>query len=539
MAGISRRSFLKGSGAVVAGAGIASLGLGCSAQNTSAQNDDAVDELDTGEVTYAISETVERDVVVVGGGASGIMAAYIAAEGGLQVSLLEASNSLGGCGVMSGGMMGCETTMQKEAGFDVSVNAMFAEWSEWNHDFSYAPLVRTIFSTSAEMIDWLTAHDVILELQTESKQASHADKPILWQGYHRYPNHDGAVVFDSLVSGLENTGCDIVYGARMIDIVQDGGAVTGIVYETGDNTYTQVNAKKVILATGGFAGNEEMVEDIFGTKYILAYPAIDQGEGTVAAWKAGARKWNLNSALFHGANAMAALTAPNHTLANLSVIGLLEVDATGRRFVAETISGSSCLWANAAFAVGGNPYIIIDQSVVDDFTNNTMDLALLNTDTLQLADDLSGIQDDLDASIAEGTVWKGETLDELAEAVGFDAEVFKKQIEDYNGYVVSGNDEQFGKDPAYLRYQVSQGPFYALVCNVGSLGTAGGLFSNPKMQPLTDNMQTIENLYCVGTMASGAFYGSLPGYPDYEGAALCFAFTSGYIAGNEMLKSLK
>ena len=71
------------------------------------------------------------------------------------------------------------------------------------------------------------------------------------------------------------------------------------------------------------------------------------------------------------------------------------------------------------------------------------------------------------------------------------------------------------------------------------LSTTGGLFVDPAMHPLTTEMVAVPNLYCVGSLASGAYYGSLPGYPDYEGAALCYAFTSGYIAGNEVVRELQ
>lgn len=518
--GMARRTFV-----AAGGAGLAALAAGGVPAPALAQETPAVPEA---------SETC--DVVVVGGGAAGVTAALVAAEEGLDVLLLEAEGALGGMGILSGGLLGCETHLQAEKGYEVPVNDLFAAWNEYNHSFSYAPLVRAIFSTSADAIRWMGDHGVELNVLEQSNQAAHAADPLKWQCYHMYRDYDGAAAFAALEQRLEEAGCPVVYGARMTGLATGSdGVVCGVVYIDADGEPVRVDARKVVLATGGFCGDEEMMVEVFGTRRLRGYAKASRGEGTRAAWAAGARRWNTASALMHAGLPLAS----GETIVNLAVSGLLEVDRTGRRFTDETVTSSTCLWANAHYSVGADPFILLDQATVDAFAANEVTLAPLNTDTIPPAEDTSGVQADLDACIAEGTVFKGETLEELAEAAGFDAEVLAQTVARYNELVAGGEDLDFGKDPAYLAYAVETGPFYALPCCVAVLSTTGGLFVDPAMRPLTEGMQPVENLYCVGSLASGAYYGSLPGYPDYEGAALCYAFTSGYIAGNEVARELR
>ena len=519
-AGLPRRSFI-----AAGGAGLAALVAGGKLGVAGAQ-----------EAAAAPDQVRACDVVVVGGGAAGVTAALVAAEAGLDTLLLEAQESLGGVGIMSGGLLGCDTYLQAEKGYEVPVNALYKAWNEYNHSFSYAPLVRAIFSTSAETIRWMTDHGVELNVLEQSNQAAHAADPLKWQCYHMYRDYDGAAAFAALERRLEEAGCPVEYGARMTELVTDAdGAVCGVLYTDADGEVVQVDARKVVLATGGFCGDEEMMAEVFGTKHLRGYATARLGEGTRAAWAAGARRWNTASALMHAGLPL----ARGGTIVNLAVSGLLEVDQTGRRFTDETVTSSTCLWANANYSVGGNPYIVFDQATVDAFAANEVTLAPLNTDTIPPAEDTSGMQADLDAGIEGATVFKGETLEELAAVAGFDAATLADTVARYNELVAQGEDLDYGKDPAYLAYPVETGPFYALPCCVAVLSTTGGLFVDPAMRPLTAEMAAVANLYCVGSLASGAYYGSLPGYPDYEGAALCYAFTSGYIAGNEVVRELQ
>ena len=521
--GMSRRSFVAAGVAAtaVAGAGVA---MASQEEGASAAPSNAEAPGDGGTC----------DLVVVGGGAAGTTAAYVAAESGLNVVLLEVSDALGGMGAMSGGLLGCDSHLQKEAGYDVSVSALYQTWKEYNHSFCYGPLVREIFSTSADAILWLTEHGVELNVLEQSNQAAHASDPLKWQCYHMYRDYDGVTAFDTLTAGLVETGCEIRYGARMTELTVTDGAVTGVVYEDADGNRMQIDAKRVVLATGGFCGNDEMMHEVFGTSHIHGYAVNDLGEGTMAAWAAGARKWNTNSALMHAGLP----NADGETIINIAVSGLLEVDATGQRFCDETVTSSTCLWANANYSVGGNPYILLDQKTVDAFAANEVTLAPLNTDTIPPVEDTSMIQSDLDADVELGTVLKADTLEGLAELAGFDPATLAATVARYNELVDGGEDLDYGKDPAYLAYKVEEGPFYALECCVAVLSTTGGLFVDPHMRALTTEMAAVPNLYCVGSMASGAYYGSLPGYPDYEGAALSFAYTSGYIAGKEAAEEL-
>lgn len=477
-----------------------------------------------------------RSFVAVGAAAAAFAGAGAAAasEAGLKVALLEVSDALGGMGAISGGLLGCESHLQKEAGYDVSVGALYQAWKEYNHSFCYGPLVREIFSTSADAIQWLCDHGVELNVLEKSNQAAHASDPLKWQCYHMYRDYDGATAFETLTSGLAQAGCDIRYGARMTELVVSDGAVEGVIYEDSDGNRMQLGAKRVVLATGGFCGNDEMMQEVFGTSHISGCAVNDRGEGTTGAWAAGARKWNTNSALMHAGMP----SAEGETIINVAVSGLLEVDAAGRRFCDETVTSSTCLWANANYSVGGNPFIVLDQKTVDAFAANEVTLAPLNTDTTPPAEDTSKIQYELDADVEAGTVLKADTLEGLAELAGFDAETLAATVARYNELVDGGEDLDYGKDPAYLAYKVEEGPFYALECCVAVLSTTGGLFVDPHMRALTAEMAAVPNLYCVGSMASGAYYGSLPGYPDYEGAALSFAFTPGYIAGKEAAEQL-
>lgn len=131
--------------------------------------------------------------------------------------------------------------------------------------------------------------------------------------------------------------------------------------------------------------------------------------------------------------------------------------------------------------------------------------------------------------VKQGIIYKGNTLEELAEAAGMDSEKLISNIESYNEACETKNDV-YGKSAENLEYPVQNGPFYAAKMQISNLGTTGGVRVSENLEALDEELRPIPGLYVVGNDAGG-FYGNITTYPPYEGLATGFAVNSGKIGG--------
>jgi len=480
------------------------------------------------------------DVIVIGGGASGTSAALSAAQNGSNVLLIEKGREIG-ASQFSSGMMGVNTSLQKKYGMKITPMEVFHQMEDYTHLMFNARLARMAVEESATTIDWLMDNGAKIWLPVEPQQFAHdAAEPII---YHMWNSHQGvsAIGKSFLKAGgtvmLRTTGKDLIKNTD--------GTIGGVVAETEDGKILRIKSKAVIIATGGFMGNKDMMEKAG----IVGHPMgwlFNDGSGLKMAWKAGAAKYKDKVTQYHGTGIV---TEDNKEsiyfpkLESLIHIPLLWVDKSGQRYYNEDYVYDNALVSHALVSIGGTGYVVFDQAMVDYFKKHKTGMIDSFANIRQIkgkqAGPLPNLEKDLNAAIAEKTVFKANTLEKLAEQVGFQKDNFVKQVNDYNGYVKTGVDKQFDKKSEHLVYSVKKGPFYAVKVTTYNLTTVSGIKVNEKLEAVDSEFNQIPGLYAVGNVAGGLYSDT---YMTIEGLTCGFATTSGRMAGihsSEYVKSLK
>ena len=511
----------KGSIDVVAGATITSNAVNeALAAALAAAGLDAADFTGSAaEGQTAEDKVIDTDVVVVGAGGAGMTAAITAAQAGRNVVVLESQAMVGGNSVRAtGGLNAAKTPAQDENEFNEAAGVektlesaandyadnetitalaetVAQQWAEYQANpvgyfdsvelmeldtmiggkgINDPALVETLCSNSADAIVWLSEQGI--DLPSVSSFGGASVKRI-----HRPLDDEGKVVsvgsymIPRLESKCKELGVDVMLNTTATKILTDAnGAAVGI-EATGKNGNTvTVNAKAVILATGGFGANLDMVvqykPDLKG--FMTTNAAGAQGQGIDMAVAIGAGTVDMDQIQIHPtveANTAALITE------GLRGDGAILVNAEGNRFTDEV--GTRDVVSAAEIAqTGSYSWLIIDQA---------------------MADASSVIQ----GYINNGYTVTGETYEELAGAMGVDPAAFTATMEKWNAAVAAGVDEEFGRTS--FANPLDTAPYYAIKVTAGIHHTMGGLTINPQTQVLAGDGSVIAGLYAAGEVTGG------------------------------------
>ena len=316
----------------------------------------------------------------------------------------------------------------------------------------------------------------------------------------------------------------------------EDGTCVGIQCE-GDGVL-DVRAKAVIVATGGFLGNVDMMTERFGTFVNPLGSILSVGEGIEMVQAVGGQvstQWGIAGNEFSGSNQNAdGLWGKGNAAFSIGIYGTLLVNNQGRRFSNEGKFANLPLALGGAISlVGGQYYAVVDQAYVDGLAGGTDPWTLCGADEVNwrtgmmtLKDKpLEDVQANIDAGVDAGWIFKADTVEALAEAIG--APELVTTLEEYNGYCAAGKDEQFYKPACFLQ-PVAEGPFYAMQYEPSAWVTIGGIRTNDRLQPIDDAGIAIPGLYVAG--ADNGTLMSAP-YCDYEGFSLMCAYSGGRMAG--------
>ncbi len=500
---------------------------------------DAIEEEATANVGE--DEEVTTDVLVIGVGASGTVAALKAAESGAKVLGVEATSGIGGFGHAAQGMFAVGSVEQQdrygEDGETTDEEYWYNHFQERNNNMGNAKLIRTFIGEAKNTISYMLNRGVGFFLSKTPQQIAHFDTETV---YHRWNNADP---FTYLGEALDENGVEIRFNTTAYELITDAdGNVTGAKCTKEDGGTLTVNATSVILSTGSFANNAELMtetlgEEVYKNSMVLAgaeLPGLDM------AWNAGAAQGELLT-MNHG---VVTLNAGDETVSQLTLnTPILWVNNQGKRFMNEDLLTDTVEFSSAVIAQGGYAYTIVDQATVDRWTDETQE----NTGTWVHYWDRFGIVDEngdptiyhapisaedwatgfeLLTEAGEGGVF--ETLEEVAEFLGCDVDDLKETVSNYNTYVENGYDEEFFKSAESLVYTVEEGPFYVTKGHSGVLGALGGVNTTEDLEVLTETNEVIKGLYATGNNVSGVSCGT---YQDVEGVGLGFSLTSGRLAG--------
>ena len=505
---------------------------------------DAADFTGSGDAAAAEDRVVDTDIVIVGAGGAGMTAAIAAANEGKNVVIVESQAMVGGNSVRStGGMNAAKTPAQDEnefaesAGVEKTLETAASEWAgneaitaladtvagQWaeyqanpvgyfdsvelmeldtligGHGINDPALVEALCSNSADAIAWLGEQGI--ELSSVGAAGGASVKRI-----HRPVDDQGLVIsvgsymIPRLQAKCEELGVEFIMNTTANEILTDAnGAAVGIAATDKNGAAVTVNAKAVILATGGFGANLDMVveykPDLAGFMTTNAPGA--QGQGIDMAVAIGAGTVDMDQIQIHPtveANTAALITE------GLRGDGAILVNAEGNRFTDEV--GTRDVVSAAEIAqTGSYSWLVIDQA---------------------MADASSVIQ----GYIKNGYTVTGETYEELAEAMGVDAAAFAATMDKWNAAVAAGVDEEFGRTS--FANPLDTAPYYAIKVTAGIHHTMGGLTINPQTQVLAGDGTVIDGLYAAGEVTGGVHGGNRLG-----GNAVADFVVFGRIAGEQ------
>lgn len=533
---LSRRGFLTGSAAVGA---LAAFGLaGCS---PAASGDKAASssKKDAAKTTWRdqpeapeITETVEADLVVVGAGNGGIVAAATAAQNGAKVIVLEKAGQIAQAREAIG-------ALNAEADHQEDVAKLMNHANQVESGDANMLMYKTWAEKSGEMITWmketLEPKGMCFPFEWHAPDDPHAYypamcyNPIMGEYMPDGPNSGAYAHLEVLADVFTNDlGGEIRFNTPAQQLVQDeSGKVTGVIALDADGKGIQFNASKgVIICTGGYGANTEMLNDLAegNTKWCgLTSATTETGDGIRMALWAGAQLEAGGAAMIWNRAIL-----PDGFEFNDDRMGgdiflpgsqpFLHVNINGERFMNE----DQCYpmsYAAGANQPGHYSWIVWDGDYWEDIqkfdTGGCSRLTPAPSGTAFNADvyDCEQITKEhldsfwLDPRLENGSLKKADTLDELAKAMEFDAEqtaTFKATVERYNQMADAGEDTDFGK-PAYRLSDVKTAPFYAARIAGALLVTIHGVITDVNSQPLNEAGKPIEGLYVCGN-DQGGFY---------------------------------
>lgn len=556
---VSRRGFLAGFAATGA---VAALGLaGCSPSNSGSTANGQAGTGTAGDASWktqlntdlastlpgnsdeevAVSQTKDCDVVVIGAGCSGTNTATRAAEAGLKVILVEKTTTIGGASLHSWAPSVPNSKYAQAAGVTTDTDPLIKTWiadSHWRVD---AAAIRQLVNSSGAAVDWMSDYQwefTYLGMGGDMTQLpDYAEREDLFKGM--------------LAETVETTG-EVLTQTTAKHLVVENGAITGVVVMDKSGTGIQINARAVVIATGGYGGNAPMVKTASGFDGVFAGVPQNLGEGLEMAWAAGAQKpENFGGQMLHQTLARATdkllpqfdAFPAKYPMILTYIPQLINIGTTGARFRDEALTLDAVPAANSSVMQGSYHYVVLSKDNMD--TLESEGLAGLGADELpglppeympefELSTPWTDITAVFDAMVDSGTGFKGDTIEELAEAAGIDQEMLVGQIEDYEAFCSSGLDTQFGKAAPYL-HALGSGPYYAIIAEENNLCSWGGLLVNPDYQVLDYDRKPLTGLYAVGNEAGGNLYNDT--YVGF-GYGMANTITSGYLCGTKLAEAL-
>ena len=498
----------------------------------------------------SVDLTIDTDVVIIGAGGAGMTAALTASDAGKSVLVLESQPAVGGNSVKStGGMNAAKTVYQDANTFDESagvektlkaaegyadneaITALAAtvkeQWEAWQANpegyfdstelfaldtliggkgLNDPELVNTLVNNSAAAIEYLDS--IGIHLNNVAAFGGASVKRI-----HRPVNEEGKTVsvgaytvplLEAACQSRDNLALLTDVTAEKL-LTNEAGAVIGVEAKGKNGNKVTVNAKAVILATGGFGANLDMVvqykPELAG--FMTTNAAGIQGQGILMATEIGAATVDMEQIQIHPT--VQADTASLIT-EGLRGDGAILVNANGERFIDEV--GTRDVVSAAEIAQPDSfSWLVVDQKMVD----------------------ASSV---IQGYIKRGLMLQGDSYEALAKELGIPADAFAATMEKWNGYVAEKNDPDFGRTS--FANPLDTAPFYAVKVTAGIHHTMGGLKIDSQTHVLNTEGQIIPGLFAAGEVTGGVHGGNRLG-----GNAVADFVVFGRIAGQQAVDSIQ
>lgn len=473
-------------------------------------------------------ETIDTDVVVVGMGLAGATAVVSAVDEGVKVVAIEKAGAAGGSSKYSGGFITAVGTKQaQEEGVTITADDYFASYNAQEDlsekkDETDRDAMKAMIERSASDIEFLDNHNDPIT----GPDGFGSDFKVWHYPADRTSAFDGeAAGADHIVQLMEwlnkQDNFSIYYNTPATKILTDeNGKVSGVECTRNDGSTLTVNAKSVVLATGGYAASKEMMERFcpdFPQEWVLPYTTssmYNTGDGITMAEALNADiyedGWWMDLAI--GVDVGGYSTYFPDTLNGLiNYANYFVTDGTGKRILnVNSLYGPRSIVFAKAMEETGKIYSIFTK---EGFENG-----------IQFIEDNNRVDNK--------NVYKADTLEELAEMTGMDANTFVEQVNRYNEMCEKGVDEDLGQTTLI---PIGEGPYYAVDIKTITMGTIGGLKTDDDKHVLDKEGNAIDGLYAAGELINGKYFNQV----YTSGCAQLLSLDSGIIAGRNAATSAK
>ncbi len=544
------------------------------------------------EPVSAAQEELEADVLVIGMGGSGFAAAMSAAQAQYEAAGNDASKvsvlgidkagKYGGTSALTSSPMAVNPpSMVAQKGSDyVDVDVFKEDWLNYTEGDAKEELIDVMIGKSGETLDWLM--DLGFEFAQPVPGFGTPYEVVCYYG-EGFVGSDGQTTsksvvggfFDKMMTAYEEIGGKYLLETEGTQLILEDGKVVGAKAEGADGTQYTICAKAVILAGGGFAGNTDMEEKYLTNDY---YPikgswnlygcAQNDGKTIEMALEAGAGTYNISvppmvhiggiPVLMHdypvnkieGQTDMWTHRTATWSLNDIPMVMALSPDTMAVNMEGKRFTDESGLAMMDPWKAGPEFYSIWSDARIKDVQENGFEYAstglFINQGGVPTGTPIPEIYEVLEKAAEYGLVYKGDTIEELAEQIGVEGAVLAESVKGYNAYCETGEangeiekaDRIYSPEGAdlgeahYKKGIGEEGPFYAVKGASWCYSTAGGLDVDAQMRVLKEDGTTpIEGLYAVGTDTIGVLLTEKKEYVKYGGAAQGWAFTSGREAG--------
>lgn len=476
-------------------------------------------------------KTYDTDVVVVGAGASGVTAALQAAELGAKVVIIEKLPSLGG-GTICSGLTVVGSDQQNKYGFHqfTDKSYVFKKIMDYNHYAGVAPIVSKFINESNNSYEWLKKHNVKFD-------------PIFLYTYledpawHPLTGHCAGML-KSLIEEFKKYNITALTETPGKSLIIKNGKVAGVIAESEEDGKVTINAKSVIIATGGYGGNPDMVKKYAPFKGFSVNKGskFRVGDGINMALSAGADTHNIGLMQWHD-------PMPKTDIGRATRSGFNEpffwVNKEGKRFMDETYR---MLWAYSGNASLNQPdgvvIKLLDAATVKHITDKGG--ALYGVHDLKPNNDFNK---SVEMDVQGNKVVKANSIKELVQKLnknyGFnmDEATLQATIKQINDSYANHEDSQFFKNRQYLR-EFKTAPYYALVTYPAFLGSVGGIKVDENAAALDADNKPVPGLFVVGLDSGGMLYGDTYNIVS-AGQTLGWAVNSGRFAAIKAVDEMK
>lgn len=463
------------------------------------------------------------ELLIIGGGAAGMSAAAAALEAGIKTMIVESNPAVGGNGLFPRGIFGVDSVVQRKKLVFADKDEVFSDCMKYSHWKIDGRIIRTLIDKSGDTISWLMDKgvefcDVVHHIPNQAPEVFHITKT---------EENVGRAVINALKKFCEEKGITILTSTRGKSLLLDEDhAVCGAVCMDRDGNELQIHAKKVIVCTGGFSGNKEMI-----AKYYPNFKPDEVAEGGGMRHPGDGVRMALEAGADIEGNFAMEIAAPK--IRGYEALNLLLgkphnvwLNRFGQRFADESIVYNFAQAANACMRQPrGEMWVVFDQAMIDQTLRDGRDMIELIHIPLNAEEKLA---DTIVEAERDGILCKADSYAELADFIGCSTEDIEDSLNEYHAFCDSGRDALFAKKARYLM-PLAKKPFYAIKAGADMLITHGGVRVNEMFQALDSDFMPLANLFIAGVDFGGAdadVYNVV-----MSGHGFGFAVNSGRIAG--------